>query len=73
MANVDLKHSISDAEKSRCKVKKTKKRQESSDHVPKITITDIEPTASENDKGYVYTCVIFHSRNMYIVPLSLIR
>lgn len=35
-------------------MKKTTKRRESSDHGSEITITDIEQTANETDKGYVY-------------------
>lgn len=58
MADVDVMHSVTEVKKSR-KVKKTTttKRRESSDQGSEITITEIEQTTSENDKGYVCVCV----------------
>lgn len=53
MADVDVVHTISETKKTR-KVKKSttsSKRRESSDQ--EITITEIEQTANETEKGYV--------------------
>lgn len=51
MADVDVMHTVTESKKTR-KVKKTTKRRESNDHGSEITITEIEQTTSENDKGY---------------------
>lgn len=57
MADVDVIHTVTETKKTR-KVKKstTSKRRESSDQGSEITITEIEQTANENEKGYVRWC-----------------
>lgn len=56
MADVEVIHTVAETKKTR-KVKKSttssSKRRESSDQGSEITITEIEQTANENEKGYV--------------------
>lgn len=56
MADVDVIHTITETKKTR-KVKKSSttssKRRESSDQGSEITITEIEQTAIDAEKGYV--------------------
>lgn len=52
MADVDVM-SVTEIKKTRKVKKTTTKRRESSDQGSEITITEIEQTTNENDKGYV--------------------
>ena len=54
MADVDVMHTITEVKKTRKVKKTTSKRRESSDGGLEMTITEIEQTTNENDKGYVY-------------------
>lgn len=61
MADVEVMHAVTETKKTR-KVKKTTKRRESSDQGSEITITEIEQTTSENDKGYGWKNILIRRK-----------